>query len=149
LHLAPVVILSAAKNPGSFSTTADARQPRRMRGACVAESGILRFALNDTRRGQTINLLTFQPLSSILPFVQFTEQIVQSKVTPISMKGTKAGGMVMLSTLYHDYFAPADDVRATRNLRARLGDQLDEIAVFALVAVAVFYIAAASCWFIM
>jgi hypothetical protein len=65
------------------------------------------------------------------------------------MKGTKAGGTVMLSTLYHEYFAPADDVRATKNLRARFGDQLDEIAVFALVAVAVFYIAAASCWFIM
>jgi hypothetical protein len=54
----------------------------------------------------------------------------------------------MLSTNYHEYFAPADDPRATRNLKARLGDQLDEIAVFALVAVAVFYIAAASCWFI-
>ena len=55
----------------------------------------------------------------------------------------------MLSTLYHDYFAPADGGRAANNLKARLGDQLDEIAVFALVAVAVFYIAAASCWFIM
>ena len=55
----------------------------------------------------------------------------------------------MLSTLYHDYFAPADGERTAKNLKARLGDQLDEIAVFALVAVAVFYIAAASCWFIM
>jgi hypothetical protein len=57
----------------------------------------------------------------------------------------------MLSTIYHERFAPTDDVRATKglNLKARLGDQLDEIAVFALVAVAVFYIAAASCWFIL
>ena len=55
----------------------------------------------------------------------------------------------MVSTSYHERFAPTDDARATKNLRARLGDQLDEIAVFALVAVAVFYIAAASCWFIM
>ena len=57
----------------------------------------------------------------------------------------------MLSTIYHERFAPTDDVRATKdlNLKPRLGDQLDEIAVFALVAVAVFYIAAASCWFIL
>jgi hypothetical protein len=55
----------------------------------------------------------------------------------------------MLSTLYHEYFAPRDDVRAAKNLKARLRDQLDEIAVFALVAVAVFYIAAASCWFLL
>jgi hypothetical protein len=57
----------------------------------------------------------------------------------------------MLSTIYHERFAPTDDVRATKdlNLKARFGDQLDEIAVFALVAVAVFYIAAASCWFIL
>ena len=56
----------------------------------------------------------------------------------------------MLSTLYHERFAPTDDVaRDQRQPQARLGDQLDEIAVFALVAVAVFYIAAASCWFIL
>ena len=55
----------------------------------------------------------------------------------------------MVSTSYHERFAPTDDARATKDLKARLGDQLDEIAVFALVAVAVFYIAAASCWFIM
>jgi hypothetical protein len=55
----------------------------------------------------------------------------------------------MLSTSYHEHFAPNDGVRATKDLKARLGDQLDEIAVFALVAVAVFYIAAASCWFIL
>jgi hypothetical protein len=55
----------------------------------------------------------------------------------------------MLSTLYHEHFAPTDDQRPAKDLKARLGDQLDEIAVFALVAVAVFYIAAASCWFIL
>ena len=55
----------------------------------------------------------------------------------------------MLSTISHEHFAPTDDASAPKNLKARLGDQLDEIAVFALVAVAVFYIAAASCWFIM
>jgi hypothetical protein len=54
----------------------------------------------------------------------------------------------MLSTLYHENFAPVDG-KTAKNLKARLGDQLDEIAVFALVAVAVFYIAAASCWFIL
>ena len=42
-----------------------------------------------------------------------------------------------------------DDKRATKDLKGRLGDQLDEIAVFSLVAVAVFYIAAASCWFLL
>jgi len=55
----------------------------------------------------------------------------------------------MLSTLYHEHFAPTDGERPTKDLKARLGDQLDEIAVFALVAVAVFYIAAASCWFLL
>jgi hypothetical protein len=56
----------------------------------------------------------------------------------------------MLSTIYHERFAPTDGVRrATKEFKARFGDQLDEIAVFALVAVAVFYIAAASCWFIL
>ena len=55
----------------------------------------------------------------------------------------------MFSTLSDEHFAPKDGVRTAKNLKARLGDQLDEIAVFALVAVAVFYIAAASCWFIM
>ena len=55
----------------------------------------------------------------------------------------------MLSTLYHENLAPTDDERPVKDLKARLGDQLDEIAVFALVAVAVFYIAAASCWFIL
>ena len=55
----------------------------------------------------------------------------------------------MLSTIYHEHSAPSDDARATKDFKDRLGDQLDEIAVFALVAVAVFYIAAASCWFIL
>ncbi len=55
----------------------------------------------------------------------------------------------MLSTLYDLYGTPADGGHAAKNLQTRLGDQLDEIAVFALVAVAVFYIAAASCWFIL
>ena len=55
----------------------------------------------------------------------------------------------MLSTIYHEHFAPTDGARTTKDLRPRFGDQLDEIAVFALVAVAVFYIAAASCWFIL
>lgn len=55
----------------------------------------------------------------------------------------------MLSTLYHEHSAPADGEQAAKVRRSRLGDQLDEIAVFALVAVAVFYIAAASCWFIL
>jgi hypothetical protein len=65
------------------------------------------------------------------------------------MKGQQAGGTVMLSTVYHEHLAPNDGDRAAKDLRSRLGDQLDEIAVFALVAVAVFYIAAASCWFIL
>ena len=55
----------------------------------------------------------------------------------------------MLSTLYHEYLVPTGGEQTAKNLAARLGDRLDEIAVFALVAVAVFYIAAASCWFIL
>ena len=55
----------------------------------------------------------------------------------------------MLSTLYQERLAPSDDAqKASKGVKTRLGDQLDEIAVFALVAVAVFYIAAASWWFI-
>ncbi len=54
----------------------------------------------------------------------------------------------MLSTLYQERFDPTDGMRAVKEFKTRLGDQLDEIAVFALVAVAVFYIAVASCWFI-
>jgi len=59
----------------------------------------------------------------------------------------------MFSTLYHEQIAPVDDASVrenpSRDLKSRLGDRLDEIAVFALVAVAIFYIAAASCWFIL
>ncbi len=55
----------------------------------------------------------------------------------------------MLSTIYHEYLAPTGGEQTAKDLATRLGDQLDEIAVFALVAVAVFYIAAASCWFIL
>jgi hypothetical protein len=56
----------------------------------------------------------------------------------------------MISTTYHQQIASADGAQKPSNgLKSRLGDQLDEIAVFSLVAVAVFYIAAASCWFIL
>ena len=65
------------------------------------------------------------------------------------MKGLTKRRTVMLTTLYHENLAPTDDERPAKDLKARLGDQLDEIAVFALVAVAIFYIAAASCWFIL
>lgn len=55
----------------------------------------------------------------------------------------------MLSTLYHERFAPADDPmnssKASKPGSGRYG--LDEIAIFALIAVAVFYIAVAS-WFV-
>jgi len=55
----------------------------------------------------------------------------------------------MLSTLYQQRFSSADSEQsAPRGLKSRLGDQLDEIVVFALVAVAVLYVAAASCWFV-
>jgi hypothetical protein len=65
------------------------------------------------------------------------------------MKGLTKRRTVMHSTLYHENLAPTDDERPAKDLKGRLGDQLDEIAVFALVAVAVFYIAAASCWFLL
>jgi hypothetical protein len=56
----------------------------------------------------------------------------------------------MLSTLYHEILGSTGGKRKqTRILKSKLGDQLDEIAVFALVAVAVLYIAAASCWFVL
>ena len=55
----------------------------------------------------------------------------------------------MFSTLSHEHLSPNDGEQAAKERRFRLGDQLDEIAVFALVAVAVFYIAAASCWFLL
>ena len=61
------------------------------------------------------------------------------------MKGPKNRRTVMHSTLYREQFAPNHDGKGSRDLKPRL----DEIVVFALAAVAVFYIAAASCWFIM
>jgi hypothetical protein len=56
----------------------------------------------------------------------------------------------MFSTLYHEILGQTGGKhKRTRILKSQLGDQLDEIAVFALVAVAVLYIAAASCWFVL
>ncbi len=55
----------------------------------------------------------------------------------------------MHSIFDHEQFSPENsEQNESKGLESRLGDQLDEIAVFALVAVAVFYIAAASCWFV-
>ena len=55
----------------------------------------------------------------------------------------------MLSTLYHERFAPADDsTNSSKTFKPGSGRYgLDEIAIFALIAVAVFYIAVASSWF--
>jgi hypothetical protein len=54
----------------------------------------------------------------------------------------------MLSILSHEYTDSADAVseqkQRSKGLKSRLGDQLDEIAVFAFVAVAILYIAAAT-----
>ena len=54
----------------------------------------------------------------------------------------------MLSILSHQYTdspeGGAEGETQTKELKSRLGDQLDEIAVFAFVAVAVLYIAAAT-----
>ena len=44
------------------------------------------------------------------------------------------------------YCAPAPE--KPKSFKSRVSDRVDEIAVFALLAVAIFYIAAASCWFI-
>ena len=56
----------------------------------------------------------------------------------------------MFSTLYRERFSSVDGSQSpSGSPQSRLGDQLDEIAVFALVVVALFYIAALSCWFIM
>jgi len=66
------------------------------------------------------------------------------------LKGPKIRRTAMHSTLYHEQLASTDSSqKASGGLKSKLGDQLDEIAVFALVAVAVFYIAAASCWFLL
>ncbi|HYR80209.1 MAG TPA: hypothetical protein VEO55_09400 [Candidatus Dormibacteraeota bacterium] len=54
----------------------------------------------------------------------------------------------MLSILSHQYTDSTDSgtegETRTKDLKSRLGDQLDELAVFAFVAVAVLYIAAAT-----
>jgi hypothetical protein len=57
----------------------------------------------------------------------------------------------MLSTLYHERLASADESENSPKggMKSRLGGYaLDEIAIFALVAVAVLYVAIASCWFV-
>jgi hypothetical protein len=97
------------------------------------------------------NLLIYRTLKASAVFVQCVEQIVQSKVTPILLKGpTDQEKPAMISTLYHELFSSTDGgKKPAGGSKSRLGDQLDEIAVFALVAVAIFYIAVASCWFLM
>ena len=54
----------------------------------------------------------------------------------------------MLPIPSHQYTDSADSVAdgetRSKDLKSRLGDELDEIAVFAFVAVAVLYIAAAT-----
>jgi hypothetical protein len=58
----------------------------------------------------------------------------------------------MISTIYQELFTTADGIPTgeslPRGFKSRVGAQLDEIAVFALVAVAVLYVAAASLWFV-
>ncbi|HEV2171312.1 MAG TPA: hypothetical protein VGR40_10210 [Candidatus Binatus sp.] len=57
----------------------------------------------------------------------------------------------MLSTLYHERFASTHESENSPKggMKSQLGGYgLDEIAIFALVAVAVLYIAVASCWFV-
>jgi len=55
----------------------------------------------------------------------------------------------MSSTLFHERLSTVDGSQSRSRITQSLGDRLDEIAVFALVVVALFYIAALSCWFIM
>jgi len=56
----------------------------------------------------------------------------------------------MLSTRYDEQFASTDDSQnPSEGFKSRFGYQCDDVVVFALIAVAVFYIAAASCWFIL
>jgi hypothetical protein len=56
----------------------------------------------------------------------------------------------MNSTLYHEELASTDrPERRSDGFRPKLRDQMGEMAVFVLVAVAVFYIATASCWFLL
>jgi hypothetical protein len=56
----------------------------------------------------------------------------------------------MLSTLYHERLTPADgSTNSSETFKPGSGRYgLDEIAIFALIAVAVFYIAVASSWFV-
>ena len=57
----------------------------------------------------------------------------------------------MLSTLYHERIPSSDESENSpkEGTKSRIGSYgLDEIAIFALVAVAVLYIAVASCWFV-
>lgn len=59
----------------------------------------------------------------------------------------------MTSALSHEQVTPIEGAptrdNLSKGLKSRVGDRLDKIAVFALVAAAIFYIAAASCWFIL
>jgi len=56
----------------------------------------------------------------------------------------------MFPMLQRERFSSVDGSQSpSGSPKSRLGDRLDEIAVFALVVVALFYIAALSCWFIM
>lgn len=56
----------------------------------------------------------------------------------------------MLSTLYQERFAPNDgSENPSKGLKSWFSSyRIDEIAIFALVAVAIVYIAVASCWFV-
>lgn len=58
----------------------------------------------------------------------------------------------MISALSYERAAPVKGASARENLskglKSRAGDRLHEIALFALVAVAMFYIAAAGDWLI-
>jgi hypothetical protein len=59
----------------------------------------------------------------------------------------------MISTLSHEQAASVERAstreKLFKGLKSEVGNRLDEIAVFALVAAVIFYIAAASCWFIL
>jgi hypothetical protein len=56
----------------------------------------------------------------------------------------------MFSTLYHERLVSDDGMKnPMTGLKVRFGGYgVDEIAIFALVAAAVLYIAVASCWFV-
>jgi hypothetical protein len=56
----------------------------------------------------------------------------------------------MFSTPYRERVSSVDGSQSpSGSPKSRLGDRLDEMAVFALIVVALFYIAALGCWFIM